>query len=603
MIVLVSDWETHFDSKTYTLSKMSTENYLRDPRFDPHGCALMFPPEPPRWYSKHEIAGVLSKIAWNDTFIIHHHAQFDSGIESFHYDIKPKMVGCTLAMARLLIGNHLSVSLDSVRKHFNMPAKRTPYHLFDGKHWNELTPAVQNQIAEGACDEVESIWKIFQLLAKDFPPEEYEVVDTTIKMFTQPTLRGDTALLADIWTKEETKKATRLADLKVTEADLQSANRFAQLLRDEGEEPDVKDGKNGEIYAFAKTDDYMRNYLLEHENERVRALAEARLGVKSTLMQTRAETLGWMASRGPMPVYLRYCGAHTTRWAGGDGANWQNFKRGSDLRKAIMAPEGYLLAPIDLSQIECRLLNYEAGQEDVIKKFKTGADPYIGIASEFYGRPITKSDSAERGTGKQAELSCGYGCGAPKFQATAKLGIYGPPVLLTDEQAARCVKIYRDTHPAVTTYWKTAGRMISRLAGGPPLEWGPMLIKDGKIYLPNGCPLDYTTVEFHRDPETGDEFWRRKTRQGWTKLYGAKLVENVIQALARVVMSQAMIRIVRMGYRIVNTTHDEVLCLIPKDGQEKQHLERCKAEMVREVPWAPGLPLDCEGELSERYSK
>src|SRR5262249_25434476 len=151
------------------------------------------------------------------------------------------------------------------------------------------------------------------------------VVDQTIRMFVEPCLRADSSLLNDVWMKEETTKANRMALLGVDESVLQSADKFAELLRAEGEEPEKKQGKNGDIYAFAKTDEYMRG-LCESDNERVRMLAEARLGAKSTLMQTRAETLGFMASRGPMPVYLRYCGAHTTRWSGGDGANWQNFK-------------------------------------------------------------------------------------------------------------------------------------------------------------------------------------------------------------------------------------------------------------------------------------
>jgi len=70
-----------------------------------------------------------------------------------------------------------------------------------------------------------------------------------------------------------------------------------------------------------------------------------------------------------------------------------------------------------------------------------------------------------------------------------------------------------------------------------------------------------------------------------------------VQALARVIISQAMIRIHRMGYRIVSTEHDSLWILIPKDGHEQEHLERCKAEMVRPLPWLPGLPLACEGEL------
>lgn len=442
-----------------------------------------------------------------------------------------------------------------------------------------------------------------------FPREELQTISTTVSMFTDPCLQGDIDLLGKVWMDEATKKDARMAALNVASTDLQSSDKFAALLRAEGVEPEMKDGKNKPIYCFAKTDEFMRG-LQEHDNERVRTLAEARLGAKSTLNQTRAETLGWMARRGPMPVYLRYCGAHTTRWSGGDGANWQNFKRGSDIRRAIMAPAGFLLAPIDLSQIECRILNYLAGQNDVIEKFRNGEDPYIGIASQAYGFQVTKAHVKERGTGKQLELSCGYQAGAATIQNTARLGIYGPPVSIGLDTATQWRDLYRSTHPHVVEYWKTAGRMISRIGGGEPMQWGPMLIKDGKIFGPGGTMLHYETLQYHK-PEPQEEcqeferdgYWRYKTRHGWAKLYSGKLVENVVQWLARIVMSQAMNRITALGYRVVNTTHDELLVLVPKDGREKQHLQVCENEMKRTPDWLPGLPLDVEGSLGERYSK
>ena len=595
---------------------MTTEAYIRDPRFEAHGCAIRwgFPSNMHAdgeciWKPGYDLKTFFKIIDWDNTAILCHHAQFEGLILSHHYGINPKFWFDTLSMARLLLGNHLSVGLDNLAKHFGLAAKTVPYNLFRGKHWYELDPVVQKQVADGAIHDVNLTWRLFNILGKDFPREEYDVVDSTVRMFTEPCLRGDIDMFVKVWTDEAGKKEQRMAALNIVEADLQSSEKFAQLLRAEGMEPETKEGKNGPIYAFAKTDEFMRE-LLEHDNDRIRTLAEARLGAKSTLMQTRAETLGWMARRGSMPVYLRYCGAHTTRWSGGDGANWQNFKRGSNIRRAIMAPPGFLLAPIDLSQIECRLLNYLAGQEDVVEKFRKGEDPYIEIASQAYGFPVTKANIAERGTGKQLELSCGFQAGAQTIQNTARLGIYGPPVQIDLVTATRWRDIYRSTHLAVVEYWKTAGRMISRIAGGDPIQWGPMLIKDNKIFGPGGTMLHYETLNFYKPEPDADVqdferegYWRYKTRHGWTKLYSGKLVENVVQWLARIIMSQAMNRIVALGYRVVNTTHDELLVLIPKDGHEQQHLQICMNEMKRTPDWLPGIPLDCEGSLGERYSK
>jgi hypothetical protein len=623
--MVVADWETYFDSKDYTLSKMSTESYIRDPRFEAHGVAIKWSADTAaHWYDARHAKWLMETEDWSGTFLVHHHAQFDSLIESHHYNVHPARIGCTLSMARLMLGNHLSVSLEQVRKHFGMPGKITPYRFFDGRHWNEITRDVQESIAKGACDEVESIWKIFHLLMQQgFPHEELKVIDTTVKMFTQPCLRGDTDLLAEIWENENTNKQGRLAALGVAATDLASADKFAALLRAEGIEPERKDGKNGPIYAFAKTDQFMRD-LLEYDSERVRTLAEARLGEKSTLMQTRAATLGWMASRGPLCVYLRYAGAGTLRVSGGDGANWLNFKRHSPIRRAVLAPDGYLLAPVDASQIECRVLHYLAGgpNEPVIQKFRNKEDPYVDLASTFYRERIYKPEKDDprreemekkRGMGKQGRLMAGYGCAALQFKVTAKNGLYGPSVDISIEDATAFVKLYRDTNPSICSangYWRQGDWALAKLAEGSAHEWGPLTIKNKKIYLPSGQPVNYDSLEFHV-PDSGEEvrdferngYWRMRTRQGWKKMWGSKIVQNMCEAVSRVIVSQAMNRITSMGYRVLNWPYDELLVLVPKDGKEEQHAERCADEMRIAPAWLSNLPLDAEWSLGERYSK
>jgi hypothetical protein len=621
---VVIDYES-FYSDDYTLSKMTTENYIRDPRFEAHGAAIKWSPNHnAKWYDEKELRYVLAEHDWTDSFVICHHHQFDGLILSHHYGVQPRLAGCTLSMARLMLGNHIGVSLDSVRQHFGIPLKKTPYNLFKGKHWHEMTPDVQQQVADGCCDEVESIWKIFCILAKEFPAEEYEVIDTVMRMFTQPVLRADIDLLGKIWERERDQKADRMRALSINEAELQSADKFVALLEAEGVEIEYKTGKNGPIPAIAKNDDFMRN-LLEDENDRIRGLAEARIGAKSTGMQTRAETLGWMASRGPLCVYLRYAGAGTLRVSGGDGANWLNFKRASDLRRSILAPEGYLLAPIDSSQIECRVLHYLAGgpDEPVIQQFRQGKDVYIPVASRFYEEEIYKPEQgdprydemvAKRGMGKQGRLMCGYGAAGKQFKATAKAGLYGPPVEISLEDANKFVAMYRKDNPSIcaknTGYWAQAGRMLARLAGGDEMQWGPLTVKDHKLILPSGIAMLYDTLEYHHPDETEEVrefemggYWRVKTRHGWKKMWGSKLVQNICEGVSRVIVSQAMVRITRMGYRVLNWPYDELLVPIPKDGQEQWHVERCVAEMKREVPWLPGLPLDCEVHIGERYSK
>ncbi len=623
----------HLDSN-YSLSSMSTESYIRDPRFEAHGAAIKWSANhPARWYDERALRQVLKDEDWSDVFLIAWHCAFDGLILTHHYGVRPKMWGCPMSMARLLLPAHLSVSLDNVRKHLGMSPKITPYNLFKGLHWSEMSEDVRNQVARGAEDEVESIWHLFKHFGQQFPAEEYEIVDSIVDMFVNPALQADVPLLAQIWEKEDADKSRRMAALGVVAGDLQSSARFADLLRAEGVEPETKTSPKGNtIYAFAKTDDFMRD-LLDDENERVRTLAEARLGAKSTIMQTRAETLGFMATRnGPAPapqtplcVYLRYCGAATLRPTGGDDTNFLNMKRQSPIRKTLLAPEGYWLAPLDSSQIECRVLHYLAGGSDepVIQKFRAREDPYVDLASLFYketiykprkGDPRFDEMEAKRGMGKQGRLMCGYGAAGKQFKITAKNGLYGPSVEISIEDANAFVALYRQENPSVTArntgYWAQAERMIARLAGGPPLDWGPLHVKDGKIYLPNGTMMHYDSLEFHRpdgDEEVRDferdGYWRLRTKRGWKKLWGSKLTQNICEAVSRVVISQALVRIKRMGVRTLNWPYDELLLLISKGDGDRQLLEDCKAEMVQEVPWLPGLPLDCEGELSERYSK
>jgi DNA polymerase len=597
---VVFDCECFYDPDNgYTLRKMTTEAFTRDSRFDLHGAAIKWAPDQKAvWYSTPKLIRVMQQVDWSQIFCISHHAHWDHFVLNHHYGIQPGMSGCTLSMARLMLGNHISVSLESVRAHFGLAPKVTPYKLFEGKHWNEMDVSTQRLVAEGACDEAESKWIIFQkMMADGFPPEELEVIDLTVKMFSQPKLEGDIDVFGKVWTYEAKRKRELLTLLGIDPAALQSADRFAELLRSAGVEPETKTGKNGSIPAFAKTDDFMQG-LLEHDDEQVRCLAAARLGIKSTLDQTRAERLGFMATRGPMPLYHAYCAAHTTRWGGGDKINIQNLKRGSNLRKGLRAPRGYKVVKADKAQIECRILNYVAEQWDVIERFKDGHDPYLPIASQFYGREITKADPAERGVGKQLELSCGYGAGADTIVRTAKRGTYGPPVQLTQTEGLAARDLYRSTHPGVVAYWKQAGRIISGLAGTSAcIPWGPLIVETGKISL-QGIPIWYPELHFHRDEE-GEEYWRYKSRRGWVKLYGGKLVENVVQFMSRVDMSQSLLRIKnRTGILPVQLEHDAAVWLVP-DKLVDAFGRVVNDEMTRAPEWLPGIPLACDINVGE----
>lgn len=611
MNLVCLDFETFF-SDTFTLKKLTTEEYIRSPEFETLLCGFRWQDGRREWVGQEDLPTYLPAIDWADTAVLGHHMHFDGLILSHHYGIKPRFIYDTLSMGRLVHGNHISVSLESLCRLYGLAAKSIDYDSFKGKRFSGLSNVELRNLGSGCLGDVDRTLEIFGKMAINFPREEYQVIDSTVRMFIEPQLVGDVQTFGKVWTYEAERKAALLQRLgedlgvlpEALPTLLQSSPKFAELLVAEGIEPAKKPGKPNKdgseklIYAFAKTDNFMQE-LLEHDSDKVRTLAEARLGLKSTLDQTRAERLGFMAQRGAMSVYLNYCGAHTTRWSGGDGLNYQNFKRGSLLRAGHHAPRGHTIVKADKSQIECRILCYVAGQWDVIELFKNGEDPYIGIASDFYGRPITRADVAERGLGKQIRLSCGFQCGAESIVRTARRGTYGPPVHLTQQEGLAARDLYRGTHPGVVDYWKQAGRMIAAVAGtDAPIAWGPLTVSTGVIHLPNGCPLWYPELNFHRDEE-GEEYWRYKTRKGWAKLYGGKLVENVVQAMSRVDMSQSLLRILsRTNIRPAQLEHDAAVWVVPNNLVDA-FVKVVNDEMTRAPTWLPGIPLSCEVSTGE----
>jgi len=594
MHILTLDFETYFDDD-YSLSKLTTEEYIRDPRFEVLGCAFYFNGVG-RWVDGKELSNVFAEIDWSGIAVLCHHAHFDGLILQHRYGVRPAYWLDTLSMARYVHGNHIGNSLESLSNYYGFTPKNVPYALFKGKHWNEIPEPHRQLIANSACHDCELTRQLFDELAKQFPEVEYPIVDITIRMFTEPRLVGDQRLLLDVQQKEIQDKQALLDALGVTKKELGSNETFANLLRAEGIEIEYKPGKNGPIPAFAKTDSFMRA-LQNSENETVSALADARLSIKSSIVETRSKRIYDMSTRGPLAVYLYYSGAHTRRWSGGDATNFQNLNRGSAIRRGIRAPEGFLLAKPDQAQGECRILNWFAGQLDVVERFRQGADPYIGIASKFYGFEVTKEHPAERGTGKQLELSCGFGSGAETIVRTAARGQYGPPVYLSAEDGLRARDLYRREHQAVVRLWQVAGDILSWLAARRTFDWNILHGEGGRLFHPSGNWLDYTGLRWDADARE----WKLASRYGEVRTYGPKLVENVVQWLSRIVTSEAMATLRAYDYPIVGMSHDDIWLLIPKNSDIEAHRKFIEATMSGEPSWAPGLPLASECDIGETY--
>jgi len=256
------------------------------------------------------------------------------------------------------------------------------------------------------------------------------------------------------------------------------------------------------------------------------------------------------------------------------------------------------IGKIDLSQIECRLLNTVAGQWDIVEKLCNGIDIYSELASQFYGFPVDNSQPAERGTGKQLELSCGYGAGGPTIVRTARAGTYGPPVYLTDEQGIAARDLYRGTHTAVVKLWDTGSRFLWHLMDGSTIRWPncPVIAHDHRLFFePSGLWLDFTSLERHAIDATGETIWRHRVKTGWRKTYGARLVENLIQFLARMVISERMVKISQLGLKISLTVHDDIFIVVP--DERVAAWEQAIAIMSTPLDWLPTCPIACEAKL------
>ena len=599
MRFLCLDYETYFDSRNkYSLKTMTTEAYVRDPRFKAH-CAGLY--DPMRDRRGHCLPEALRALPWSDLAVLHHHAHFDGLILTHQYDIRPAFYFDTLSMSRAARPRAKSHSLAALAAEFGLPEKTVPYNEFDGAR--NLSPDLLRRLGESAAHDAWLSWEIFKRLLPSVPREELALIDLTVRMFTEPAMRLDRARCREWLDSERVRKSSLLHDAGVTEQDMQSAVRFRAALEAAGAECPMKPSPAHSetlIPAIAASDQGMAD-LEEHDSPLVRALVSARLGVKSTIGTTRAQRLLDMDTRGPLPAYLNYCGAHTWRWSGGDKMNWQNFPKEGDLKSSVIAPLGHVFVSGDSGQGECRILNYIAGQWDVLDAFARGRDLYCENAAAFYGRAITKADVAERQLGKKMELSCGFGCGGRprngrpgRFREMCR----NDGLFITDEESTRAVEgVYRPRHKRVVAFWNMCGdKVLPDLHDGLGRDYGVFQVRDHGIYLPNGARLDYRGL--YVDTQGG---WRLNTRRGQIRLHGPKLTENIVQALHRVQVAQVAGRIGRRE-RLVMMTHDSLDYLVPVERAEAFKLE-LHAELVRVPVWMPGIPLGAEVTISERFGK
>jgi DNA polymerase len=647
--IIAVDFETRWDSKDYTLSKMTTEEYIRDVRFKAFGCCFheYGSSDPIVWVGGRDLPEYLAGIDWSRTALLAHNAQFDVSILCWRYGIRPAFIFDTLSMARAMRGVEVGNSLARLATDFGLPEKGRAVHNTNGLV--EIQPDVESELAEYCKHDVYLCEEIFQRLVQGYPAKELRLIDMTLRMYTNACLELDREMLVKALSEEGEKREGLLKKLSIEESALASNPKFAEVLTLMGVTPPTKVSKTTgkEAFAFAKNDALFQA-LLNGEREDVALLCEARLRVKSTTERTRAQRFLDISGRGPLPVPLSYYGAATGRWtaAKGSAINMQNLKRGSFLRKAIMAPVGNQLVVGDLSQIEPRVLAWFADYEDMLDIFRSGSDAYAAFGAQMFNIPGLSKESHPdlRQSAKSALLGCGYGLGWASFAAQLLVGFLGAPPVRYDKAfakklgvdaayidrfvdweenvkklreiphtcterellihcvaAKKIIDIYRSTAHPVVSFWDMCSKLMEKsLYGGDEVVYKCVTFRKEEIVLPSGMTLKYPNLRNEVDKETKQRNWvYGEAGVKPTKLYAGKITNNIVQGTARVVMTDGMLRVDKK-YPVVGTVHDELLCVVPDDeveGAKDWVLE----QMIAQPKYMPGIPLNSEVGAHRRY--
>jgi DNA polymerase len=654
------DFETYY-ADNYTLSNLSTSAYVMDQRFEMIGVGIRYG-DRRAWLEEYQWREFARRVNWSQVGMLCHHAHFDGLIASYHYGVRPGYWLDTLSMARALHGVNVGGSLGKVARHYDVGEKGTEVVQAKGKHRADFTPAEWQAYGGYCLNDCYLTLGIFQKMMQVFPRPELDLIDTTVRMFTEPVLVLDQAMMAQYYADEVKRKETLLLECGADKKVLGSGDKLAALFRMFNVEPPTKpspkrknaDGSPMRVWAFAKTDPGMQE-LLEHEDDDVRLLAEARVGIKSTLNESRTARLLRLGADGrPMPVYLNFSGARQTkRWSGGDKVNWQNYEKTNKknpkkgiIRKSIRAPSGYKIVKADASQVEARFNAWESGQDDLVALFASGEDAYNYFASDAYGRKIDRKNVAEDElpgqVGKICILGLGYRMGYLRLAGELLMGRGGaekvqfkrddmdrfgidPSAFLSNPRIVREIKDMpsrlpeadRMIHCAVTNYLvQTYRRKMDKIAGNweywdEVIKWmasgqyvgakvgnrGLLTLVEDGLLMPHGLVLRYPHIEYSK--ENGFSFLADTGQR--KRFHGGFMVENYTQALTRVIVADAMRALTwgrqRAGlqpYKVAQMEHDALMCVVEEDRAGE-----CYNDMMRAIStsptWAPGLPLAAEG--------
>jgi DNA polymerase I-like protein with 3'-5' exonuclease and polymerase domains len=601
--LITIDFETYYD-KEYGLKKFTTEQYIRDEKFEVIGVAVK-DKGVTKWFTgtHAETKAFLASYNMHEHFVLGHNMRFDASILSWIFDIHPLGLFDTMSMAQILHGLTESVSLANLSKLYQLGEKGTEVLDALGKRRLDFTHNDLAKYGSYCINDVELTYELFTELKDRFTAPEMKLIDLTIRMYTEPKIELNKGLLLRHLHKVKEAKEKLLASVAVDKELLMSNPKFAELLIEQGVTPPMKisatTGK--ETYAFAKTDEEFKA-LLEHDNPYVQALAAARIGNKSTIEETRTENFIQIANRGKLPVPLKYAGAVVShRWSGVDGINLQNLPRTSELRRAMCAPKGYKLVASDLSNIELRLAYWFAQSTAKIQQIKDGIDLYKQSAADITGTPYNEVNKDLRFIFKVVNLSGIYGVGAAKMHSILKQGGVEKDL----QEVKNIVYAYRKANPELVEAWQDAGTMLESVRAGQHYTMGNggiiSSVPHEGMMKPNGMMLGLPNLRKLKT-DTG-ESWVYDKLMGRNiipeYIHPSKTFQRCIQSLARDIIAEQLIQVAKR-YPVVMTVHDELVMLCKDEEVEdcKAYVEKC---MTTAPYWCSDLPLGCEVGVGDNY--
>lgn len=631
---LCLDFET-FWSQEFTLKKIPTGDYIRDPRFKIHCVAAKFGDKKTRVFTDMEkFREWLHTLPWDDIALVGHNLYFDGLILTELFDVCPAAYFCTMSMSRGLWRNSCAHGLNALALRLGLAGKVQGQALINTKDKEVLTKAELKHLCSYCVDDVEDTYAAYKIMFDYMPYPEMEIISHTVRCFTEPLLRINAPLLDEAIEEVEQRRMEvlsrieafvrmELPDAPNIEKALRSRVWFPRMLEALGIDPPMKiSPRTGKwTYALASKDpEYME--LLEDEDPMVRAICEARSEFTSNQTMTRAQRL-LSATDGdkPLPIMYLYCGAHTMRWSASNKMNLQNLQRGSKLRKAIEAPDGYVLMVGDSGQIEARVVGWIAGEQQLMEDFRRSdlgldRDVYCKFGDAVYGFTVIKDEhDDERFVAKTAVLGLGFGMGFRKFYSTLLIAGRGIPLA----KAQEVVTTYRTKYRNIVMLWDKLQMVLTTMAAGGSgqieLANGELILEyePDKIWMPNGLALHYPGLRPVYDDEgrqTGFEFLYVKGSRAdgtpimfWKKIYGGLLTENIVQCLARIIVGEQIVKIAR-HYRVVMTTHDEAVKLVRKNKKEIDKAYNYMFQTMSVPPdWCASLPVTAEVKFADNYSK